>query len=56
METEEYLLDNGTIPEEEMSEVEKLQAENRILKAKLKRKELENLFLKKLDEIERRRS
>ncbi len=45
-----------TKPEEEMSEVEKLQAENRILKAKLKRKELENLFLKKLDEIERRRS
>ena len=43
----------STKPEEEMSEVEKLQAENRILKAKLKRKELENLFLKKLDEIER---
>ena len=41
-----------TKPEEEMSEVEKLQAENRMLKAKLKRKELENLFLKKLDEIE----
>lgn len=45
-----------TKPEEEMSEVEKLQAENRMLKAKLKRQELENLFLKKLDEIERRRS
>ena len=41
---------------EEMTEVEKLQAENRILKAKLERKELENIFLKKVDEIERRRS
>ena len=45
-----------TKPAEEMTEVEKLKAENRMLKAKLERKELENLFLKKLDEIERRRS
>ena len=45
-----------TKPLEEMTEIEKLQAENRILKAKLERKELENLFLKKVEEIERRRS
>ena len=45
-----------TKPEEEMTELEKLKAENRMLKAKLERKELENLFLKKMDEIERRRS
>lgn len=44
-----------TKPTEEMSETEKLKAENKILKAQLDRKELENLFLKKLDEIERRR-
>mgnify|MGYP003001575861 FL=1 len=42
-------------PMEEMSDTEKLRAENRILKAQVKRKELENLFLKKWDEIERRR-
>ena len=41
---------------ENMTEIEKLQAENRILKAQLERKELENIFLKKVDEIERRRS
>lgn len=45
-----------TKPLEEMTEIEKLQVENRILKAKLERKELENLFLKKVEEIERRRS
>ena len=39
-----------------MTEIEKLKAENRILKAQLERKELENIFLKKVDEIERRRS
>lgn len=44
-----------TKPTEEMSETEKLKSENKILKAQLDRKELENLFLKKLDEIERRR-
>ena len=44
-----------TKPAEEMTEVERLKAENRMLKAELERKELENLFLKKLDEIGRRR-
>jgi hypothetical protein len=39
-----------------MTEIERLQAENRILKARLERKELENIFLKKVEEIERRRS
>ena len=43
-------------PVEDMTEIERLQAENRILKAQLERKELENIFLKKVDEIERRRS
>ncbi|MEY8762510.1 MULTISPECIES: transposase [Clostridium] len=42
-------------PEDEMSELEKLRAENRLLKAENKRKEMEMEFLKKLDEIERRR-
>ena len=41
---------------DEMTEIERLQAENRLLKAQLERKELENIFLKKVDEIERRRS
>jgi len=45
-----------TKPIEEMTEVEKLRAENKILKAQLERKELENIFLKKVEEIERRRS
>ena len=40
---------------EEMSELEKLRAENRILRAEKKRAEMEASFLKKLDEIERRR-
>ena len=44
-----------TKPESEMSDIEKLKAENRLLKAQIERKELENMFLKKLDEIERRR-
>lgn len=44
-----------TKPEEEMSETEKLKAEVRLLKAQLENKELENLFLKKVKEIERRR-
>ena len=43
-----------TKPAEEMTDIEKLKAENRMLKAELERKELENMFLKKLDEIERR--
>lgn len=44
-----------TKPESEMTEVEKLQAENRLLKAQNKRQEMEMEFLKKLDEIERGR-
>ena len=43
-------------PVSEMTEVEKLRAENKMLKAQLERKELENMFLKKLEEIERRQS
>jgi hypothetical protein len=38
-----------------MSELEKLRAENRILRAEKKRAEMEASFLKKLNEIERRR-
>lgn len=44
-----------TKPTEEMSELEKMKAENRMLKAKLEAKELEVAFIKKLKEIERRR-
>ena len=44
-----------TKPVEEMTDIEKLRAENKILKAQLERKELENIFLKKVEEIERRR-
>ena len=40
---------------DEMSELERLRAENRILKAQKERAEMEISFLKKLDEIERRR-
>ena len=40
---------------EEMSELERLRAENRILRAEKERAEMEVSFLKKLDEIERRR-
>lgn len=43
-------------PEEEMTGLEKLRAENRLLKAQNKRQEMEMAFLKKLEEIERRRS
>lgn len=42
-------------PEDKMTELEKLRAENRLLKAQNKRQEMEMAFLKKLDEIERRR-
>lgn len=42
-------------PVTEMTGIEKLKAENRLLKAELEQKELENIFLKKLEEIERRR-
>ena len=37
-----------TRTEEEMSELEKLKAENRLLKAELENRKLENLFLKKV--------
>lgn len=42
-------------PLEEMTEIERLQAENKILKAENKQKEMEIAVLKKLQEIERRR-
>lgn len=41
--------------QDEMTEIERLRAENKLLKAKNQRQELEMAFLKKLDEIERRR-
>lgn len=41
--------------ENEMSEVEKLKAQNKMLEAEIKRKQMEIDLLKKLDEIERRR-
>ncbi len=41
-------------PESEMTELEKLRAENRMLEARNKQLELENAVLKKLEEIERR--
>ncbi|MCY6960724.1 transposase [Clostridium brassicae] len=42
-------------PEGEMSEVEKLRVQNKLLEAKNRRQQMEIDFLKKLDEIERRR-
>ena len=42
-------------PVEEMSELERLRAENKILRAEKERAEMEVSFLKKLDELERRR-
>jgi transposase len=41
-------------PESEMTELERLRAENRMLEARNKRLETENAVLKKLEEIERR--
>lgn len=53
----EGLLDQRgrTKPQSEMTELEILRAENRLLKAQNKRQKMEVAFLKKLDEIERRR-
>lgn len=42
-------------PVEEMSELERLRVENKILRAEKERAEMEVSFLKKLDELERRR-
>ena len=44
-----------TKPVEEMSELERLQAENRLLKAENNRQKMEMDFLKKLEEVGRRR-
>lgn len=41
---------------EDMNEVERLQAENKLLEAKNRQLQMENDVLKKLEEIERRRS
>lgn len=41
--------------EDEMSEVEKLRAQNKLLEAENRRKQMEIDLLKKLDEIKRRR-
>ena len=42
-------------PEDKMTELERLRAENKILRAQKERAEMEASFLKKLEEIERRR-
>ena len=42
-------------PMDKMSEIEKLRAQNKLLEAKNKRQQMEIDFLKKLEEIERRR-
>lgn len=43
-------------PEAQMSELERLRAQNKLLEAENKRKQMEIDFLKKLEEMERRRS
>ena len=42
--------------ESELTEVEKLQRQNKILEAKVRELEMESVLLKKVEEIERRRS
>ena len=42
-------------PADELTEIERLRAENKILRAQKERSEMEASFLKKLNEIERRR-
>jgi len=42
-------------PTDELTELERLRAENKILRAQKERAEMEAAFLKKLNEIERRR-
>ena len=42
-------------PPDKMTEMERLRAENKILKAEIKHKEMEIAVLKKVQEIERRR-
>ena len=62
--TNKYLIDGvGALqdkrgkrkPEDEMSEVERLRAQNKLLEAENRRKQIEIDLLKKLEEIERRR-
>ncbi|NBI85952.1 helix-turn-helix domain-containing protein [Lachnospiraceae bacterium] len=45
----------GRKPETEMSELEKLRVDNKLLQAEKRRARLETAFLKKPDETERRR-
>ena len=51
----EALLDGRGKRKNEMSELEKLKAQNKLLEAQNSRQQMEIEFLKKLDEIERRR-
>ena len=51
----EWMLAHGYTLQHLVAELEKLRAENKLLKAQNKRQEMEMAFLKKLGEIERRR-
>ena len=51
----EWMLTHGYTLQHLVAELEKLRAENKLLKAQNKRQEMEMAFLKKLGEIERRR-